>query len=252
MKNATFVPALRLSATLVLVGQLAYILLTQFHPGIGETATNHPDVFAEYADSGIWTAVHLGQFLAMAILLAGLLALSAALDVRPGTTRWAGHFGGASAVAALALYGALQAVDGVANKQADVAWASAPDAERAARFASAEAVRWIEWGLRSYHDYALGLALVLLAAAVARTAGIPRPIAVPMGLSGLAYLAQGWVVGIEGFSERESMTIVLAWALGILWMTWLVVVAWRIRNSAPRHQSDEGGERRVAEYVPSL
>ena len=155
-------------------------------------------------------------------------------------------------MAALALYGALQAVDGVANKQADVAWASAPDAERAARFASAEAVRWIEWGLRSYHDYALGLALVLLAAAVARTAGIPRPIAVPMGLSGLAYLAQGWVVGIEGFSERESMTIVLAWALGILWMTWLVVVAWRIRNSAPRHQSDEGGERRVAEYVPSL
>jgi hypothetical protein len=34
-------------------------------------------------------------------------------------------------------------VDGVANKQADVAWVSATD-EKAARFASAQAVHWIE------------------------------------------------------------------------------------------------------------
>ena len=42
------------------------------------------------------------------------------------------------------------AVDGVALKQAVNAWASAPVAEKAARFASAEAIRWIEWGARSY------------------------------------------------------------------------------------------------------
>ena len=40
--------------------------------------------------------------------------------------------------ATLALYGVLQAVDGVALKQAVNAWASAPDAEKATRFASAE------------------------------------------------------------------------------------------------------------------
>jgi len=34
-------------------------------------------------------------------------------------------------------------VDGVALKQAVNAWASAPDAEKAARFASAEAIRWL-------------------------------------------------------------------------------------------------------------
>ena len=51
---------------------------------------------------------------------------------------------------ALALEGALQAVDGVANKQADMAFVTAADAEKAARFASAEAIRWIEWGMRSY------------------------------------------------------------------------------------------------------
>jgi hypothetical protein len=103
--------SLRLSATLLLAGQLLYIVITQLHPG-GD-ANNHPVIFAEYARSGDWTAVHLGQFASMAILVAGLLALFYALDVQARTARWAGRFGAASAVVALALYGVLQAVDGV-------------------------------------------------------------------------------------------------------------------------------------------
>src|SRR5918995_3184706 len=197
MNHRTVRPSLRLAATLLLVGQLLYIAITQFHTG-GE-ANNHPVIFAAYAGSEIWTAVHVGQFAAMAILLAGLLALIFALDVPAGTARWAGLCGAASAVAALALYGALQAVDGVANKQADVAWVNAPEAEKAARFASAEAIRWIEWGMRSYHAFALGLALLLFAAAVVRVASVPRPIAFLIALSVLVFAAQGWVVGEEGF-----------------------------------------------------
>jgi hypothetical protein len=240
MNDSTFGRSLRLSATLLLVGQLLYIVVTQLHTG-GD-ANNHPAIFAAYAGSGIWTAVHVGQFAAMAILLAGLLALVFALDaldVPAGTASWPGRFGAASAVVALALYGALQAVDGVANKQADVAWVSAPEAEQAARFASAEAMRWIEWGMRSYHDYALSLALLLVAAAVMRTASIPRPIAYLMGLSALTYLVQGWMVGSEGFSQTVSIAIVLAWVLSLAWMIWLVVVAWRMQN-AESHRLTSG------------
>jgi len=222
--------ALRLSATLMLVGQLLYIVVSQFHAD-REAANNHPAVFAEYAGSGVWTAVHLGQFAGMAILLAGLLALFFALDVQAGTARWAGRFGAALAVTALALYGALQAVDGVANKQADVAWVSAPDAEKAARLASAEAIRWVEWGMRSYHDFALGLALLLVAVAIVRTAWVPRPIAYLMGLSGLTSLVQGWEVGSEGCSRTQTIPIVLAFVLNLAWMIWLVVVAWRMQDS---------------------
>jgi hypothetical protein len=222
--------SLRLSATLLLVGQLLYVVVTQLHTS-GD-ANDHPAIFAAYAGSGTWTAVHLGQFAGMAILLAGLLALFFTLDVQAGTARWAGRFGAAAAVVALALYGALQAVDGVANKQADAAWVSAPDAEKAARFASAEAIRWLEWGMRSYQDFALGLALLLFAAAVVRTAGVPRPLAYLMGLSGLTYLAQGWVLGSEGFSPTHTVLIVLAWVLSLAWMIWLVVVAWRLRDAA--------------------
>src|SRR5919198_1532636 len=203
-------------------------------------ANNHPAVFAEYAGSGSWMAVHLGQFAGMALLLAGLLALFFALDVQAGATSWAGRFGAAAAAATLALYGVLQAVDGVALKQAVNAWASAPEAEQAARFASAEAIRWLEWGVRSYQDFALGLALLLFAAAVVRTAWVPRPIAYLMGLSGLTYLVQGWVVGSEGFSGTHTTLILLAWVLSVAWMIWLVVVAWGMQDWEPLPRPKKG------------
>jgi hypothetical protein len=232
--------SVRLSATLLLVGQLLYVVVTLLHIGIGETGSNHPAVFSAYAASGDWSVVHIAQFASIAILLAGLFALFFTLDAQNGTARWAGRFGAASAVAALALYGALQAVDGVANKQADAAWVNAPDAEKAVRFASAEAVRWIEWGLRSYQAFTMGLALLLFTVALVRTAWVPRPIAYLMGLSGLTYLVQGWVVGSEGFSPTESTTIVLAEVLNLAWMIWLVVVAWRMPASEPRRLASEG------------
>jgi len=97
--------------------------------------------------SGIWTAVHVTRFACMASFLAGLFALFFALDVQAGTARWAGRFGGAaSAAVTLAHYGGVLAVDGVALKQAVNAWASAPEAEKAPRFATAEAIRWLGMG----------------------------------------------------------------------------------------------------------
>jgi hypothetical protein len=221
--------SLRLSAALLLVGQLSYIVVTLFHTG-GE-ANDHHAIFAAYAASGMWTAVHVAQFACMATFLAGLFALSFALDVQAGTTRWTARFGAASVAVALALYGGVLAVDGVALKQAVNAWASAPEAEKAARFASAETIRWLEWGMRSYANFALGLALLLFAMAVGRTAAIQRPIACLMGLSGLTYLAQGWIAGAAGFSETHTLAILLAEALNLAWMIWLLVVAWRIHDS---------------------
>ena len=134
---------------------------------------------------------------------------------------------------ALALYAVLQAVDGVGNKQVDDAWVSAEAAQKTARFGERRGDALVEWGVRSYHDYALGLALLLLAAAVVRTAGVARPIAYLMGLSGLAYLVQGWVVGSR-ISGTNTTLILVAWALSLTWMIWLVVVAWRMRDSDAR------------------
>jgi hypothetical protein len=217
--------ALRLSATLLLVGQVLYVLVTLLHTG-GE-ANNHPAIFAAYAGSGIWTAVHVAQFACMATMLAGLLGLFSALDVQAGPARLAARLGAASTTAALSLYGVVLAVDGVALKQAVNAWANAPDTQNAARFATAETMRWLEWGTRSYENFTLGLA-VLLAAAVVRTAPLPRPIALVMGFAALTYVLQGWLAGVEGFSPTHALAIVAAEVLNAVWMTWLLVVAWRM------------------------
>jgi hypothetical protein len=224
--------SLRISAALLLAGQVLYIVVTQFHTG-GE-ANDHPAIFTAYASSGIWKAVHVGQFVCAAILLAGLVALPFAVGIDAGRSKWLGRFGAVSAGVALALYGVLQAVDGVGNKEVDDAWVNAPNAEKAARFASAEAMRWLEWGARSYHDFALGLALVLIAAAIVRSGAVPRPIGYLMGLSGLTYLMQGWVVGAEGFSATHTILILVAWVLTLAWMIWLVIVAWRMQESEAR------------------
>src|SRR4051794_26511417 len=85
MNTSTFRASRRPSATLLLLGQLLYIVVTQFHTG-GE-ANNHPAIFAAYAGSGIWTAVPLGQRAAIAILLAGLLALCFVLGAQAGMAR---------------------------------------------------------------------------------------------------------------------------------------------------------------------
>lgn len=220
--------SLRLSAGLLLAGQVLYIAVTQVHAG-GD-ANDHHHIFAEYADSGIWTAVHVGQFIGMALLLAGLVALYSALESRAGAAKWLARLGAAVAAATLALYGVLQAVDGVALKHVVTAWVTAPEAEKAARFATSESIRWLEWGMRSYFDFAMGLTLVLFAVSIRSTAFVPRPIAWLMGTSGLAYFVQGWVAGTDGFTSAQSIAIVVAWAATLVWMTWMAVVAWQMRD----------------------
>ena len=82
---------LRLSAVLLVVGFIFYVLVGLLHPD--GPANDHPVVFAEYAGSASWTAVHLGQFAGMAVIIAGLLVLYFALDVRAGGAAWVARLG---------------------------------------------------------------------------------------------------------------------------------------------------------------
>lgn len=136
----------RLAATLLFFGLVVFEVVGVLHPA---GANDHQVAFTNYAASGNWTAIHLAQFICVAVLIAGLLVLFFAFQVSLGTQRWVGFFGAVSASVALALSGVLYAVDGVALKQAVDAWASAPAAEKPTRFANAEAIRWLEWGLEA-------------------------------------------------------------------------------------------------------
>jgi hypothetical protein len=221
-------PSLRLSATLLFAGILLSFLAGFFHPDHAY-ANDHFIVFTEYAGSSDWTAVHLGQFVGMAVLIAGLVVLYFALDIQSGTAFWIGRFAVICAGVALAMYAVLQAVDGVALKHAVDAWAAAPESEKAIRFASAETIRWLEWAVRSYQSYMLGLSLILFGATIVLTGRISRAIGLLMALSGLAYLAQGWIIGLEGFSHANTFPTLLGVGSTLIWSVWLLLSAWRTK-----------------------
>jgi Domain of unknown function (DUF4386) len=133
----------------------------------------------------------------------------------------------------------LQAVDGVALKQAVDAWAATSGGAKAARFASAETVRWLEWAVRSYQSFVFGSALVLLGAAVVRTRRVNRIIGYLMALTGLAYLAQGWIIGTSGFSSANTVPNLAGIVLVAVWSIWLLVAAFRAKEAArPEAKTD--------------
>jgi hypothetical protein len=205
---------LRLSATLVVIGEVLFAIVTLFHAD-GD-ANNHRAVFAEYASSASWIAVHFGQFVFMAVLLAGLLVLFFALNVRSGVLGWVGRFAAVS----------------VALKHAVDAWVSAPEGEKATRFASAETVRWLEWGMNQYQIFMFALALILLATVIVGTARVPRAIGYLMGLAAIPMLVQSQVIGTSGFSVpllAGSLSTV-ALPLMLAWSIWLLIVSWRMKE----------------------
>ncbi|HET6627722.1 MAG TPA: hypothetical protein VFG63_15125 [Nocardioidaceae bacterium] len=125
-----------------------------------------------------------------------------ALDARVGGAASAARLGAVSAVVALAMYGVLQAVE--CRKPAGRCCVGQRPCRERPR------LRW--------------------------TLAVSRAPAYLMGLSGIIYLVQGWVVGSEGFSGTHTILILAAWTVSLAWMIWLVAAAWRVPSSqaAPR------------------
>jgi hypothetical protein len=211
--------ALKLSGALLLVGFVVNgIQRMLLHPTGAED--DHEAIFTEYADSDVWVATHLAEFVLILVALAGLLVLCRAL--RPETPHLALLAAGAI-IASAATWAALQGVDGVTLKQAVDAWAAASGTEQATRFADAETVRWIEWGLQSYFRVLLGVAFLLVGAAAVVGRLIPGWLGVLLVVGGLLSLAVGFSVayaGLEsGFQDAVGLVlqiVVLVFIVGLL------------------------------------
>jgi hypothetical protein len=105
--------SIRLAALLVLLGDVVSTVIVRYiHPQGGETI----EATFNDAASKQWVAIHLAQFLGMAMLLAGVLAFFLSLDVSSPISRWLGFFGSTAGFLSLALAAVVFAVDGVANK----------------------------------------------------------------------------------------------------------------------------------------
>jgi hypothetical protein len=190
------------------------LLASHEHPAGDDD--NYPVIFAKYAKSNDWVAVHLVQFAGVLLLLGGLLVLYRALQVR-GEVQVLAGIGAAAAIAAAAAWAALQAIDGVALKQAVDAWADASGAAQTAiRFDDAQTVRWAEWGLNTYFRLLLGLTVTLFGITVIRTGIAARWLGWAGVLGGLSYMASGVAVAYAGFESGFESAVGIVAQLGFL------------------------------------
>jgi hypothetical protein len=220
---------LRLSASLLLAGSILLQVVTAFHPS-REDPNDHPAVFAEYADAGAWEAVHFGQFGAALIVVAGLVVLYRVLDVSAGARLPVlAQLALAGAIATAAAVAVLQAIDGVALKQAVDSWASASGAGKANAFHDAEVVRWTEWGANSYFRLLQGTTILLYGLLIASSTLIAGWLGWLACAAGLLYITVGIIVGYEGFSDATLLLGSIADALFFVVALGIAVVAWRFR-----------------------
>lgn len=210
-----------LVAALLLVGGAVLALVGGLlHPHT-EAPNSHVAVFAEYAESTDWVWVHDLQFLSAALMAAGFVVVGGAL-VRAGAPSVLARLGNVAAAATVALIAVNMAVDGVALKGAVDAWAVAEADDKAARFAAAEAIRWLEWGVNSFFAVLLGVTVVLFAAALLRCAHLGtrvRLAGVSGALAGVLLVLNGLVVGSRGFEPsalpRVATLLYVVMALGL-------------------------------------
>src|SRR5215203_6409417 len=139
---------LRMGSIAFLAGMVIFLVSTILHPG-REDPTNHPLVFAEYAEDELWVASHIGQFAGgMLAFAGGFIALFRLLSrSESGITSALAWMGLAATIAAGSALAVLQAVDGIALKMAVDSWYAVPAAdgeEKAIAFRVAEGIRWIE------------------------------------------------------------------------------------------------------------
>jgi hypothetical protein len=228
----------RVRAAALPLGVVLIAISEVFHPS-REDPMDFPAVFREYAQSDVWTTVHLGEYFGFLLLLGGLVALYYSVRAKPGVGAGLAPFGLASAVATAASFTVLQAVDGITLRYAVDAWVSAPPSQKAAAFAAAEAVRWTEIGMNALSYFLAGLALFLFGLAIAVGRAYPRWAGLIAVVSGAALMYNGVIeVAYEGFVA--SVVKLVGLALLALWAFVMAVLMWR-----------EGGRRRITRLESS-
>ena len=199
-------------------GALLLLVATLLHPRASDP--NDPAAaFAEYATDPRWVWSHLGQFLAVAMLGAALVALANTLE--PGPAAAAGRLGQVGTAVVIAAAAALQAVDGVALKVMVDRWAAATGDARQLTFEAVFAVRQIEIGLASLFSLVSGLTLLVFALALVRSTRYAT------WLGGLGLIAAGSAQATTGFSEGAMTLSMAASAVLLLWVILAGVRMWR-------------------------
>ena len=227
---------LRMGSIAFLAGMVIFLVSTILHPG-REDPTNHPLVFAEYAEDELWVASHIGQFAGgMLAFAGGFIALFRLLSrSESGITSALAWMGLAATIAAGSALAVLQAVDGIALKIAVDTWyaiAPSPSAddggEKAIAFRVAEGIRWIEIAANSFFRILQGSVGIIFGVAIAVSAKtLSRWIGALGVFAGVATIILGVRVAYVGFATVGSIEDTVSTWTYLAWVVILGIFMWR-------------------------
>jgi hypothetical protein len=214
-------PLLRIGSVAFLAGVVIVVVSTAIHPS-KEDPANHLLVFAEYANSDSWIAIHIGQFVGGIMVFAGgFVALYRFLVQSElsmaSVLAWIGLALAIMTASAIAI---LQAVDGISLKMAVDSWVATPTEEKAITFRVAEGIRFIEYGTNSIFRILQGIVAVIFGIAIIKSKLLSRWIGGAGVVIGAVTIYAGLEVAYLGFGGLTTMigisTIIYFIWVGIL------------------------------------
>jgi hypothetical protein len=223
---------LRMGSIAFLAGMAIFLVSTILHPG-REDPTNHPLVFAEYAEDELWIASHIGQFAGgMLAFAGGFVSLFWLLHTRSesGIASALAWMGLAATIAAGSALAVLQAVDGIALKMAVDSWYAVPAAdgeEKAIAFRVAEGIRWIEIAANSFFRILQGSVGVIFGVTILASGILHRWIGALGVFAGVATIILGVCVAYVGFATVGSIEDTVSTWTYLTWVVILGIFMWR-------------------------
>jgi hypothetical protein len=202
-------------------------------------------IFREYAESQTWIAIHLAQLVGLVLGLIGIAGLATSLLWLQEKGRLLALLAVGLTIVGIPIAALLKAVDGIVLKRAVDAWVAAGGIVGSPTLAAASAARWLEEATNSFFSLTLGLAVVLVGAALVRGAVYPRWVGWIGVAIGIAVMTQAILVAATGFSPT-AQTLVLVRNPGLwIWTAVAGVLMWRrlglLDATAPTslHASDQ-------------
>jgi hypothetical protein len=222
---------LRIGAVAGIVGAVLEVWLGGLHAGHTDP-NDSAHVFTEYAASGIWTPVHIGQYAGAFLIVVALVVLARSIESGRGLARSAAVIGLLATTTVIGVFAVQMAVDGVVLREAVKSWVEATPADKPTAFLVAETVRWLEKGLSAFFHLNNGVALLALGVAVAAGRTYPRWIGATAIVGGLSFVAGGVVTADSGFSSQAATVLAPAsLALAAFFLS-IGVVMWRRASAA--------------------
>ena len=229
-------PLLRIGSIAFLAGVIIVVVSTAIHPSMEDPA-NHLRVFAEYANSDSWIAVHIGQLAGGIMVFAGGFVALYRLLVQSESSMasvlaWIGLALAIMTASAIAI---LQAVDGISLKMAVDSWVATPTEEKAITFRVAEGIRFIEYGTNSIFRILQGTVAVIFGAAIVKSKLLNRWIGGAGVVTGAVTIYAGLEVAYLGFGGLTTI-IGISMIIYFIWVGILGGFMWKKSMSETKHK----------------